>query len=216
MAQSKTKASSEQAIRAMLERRGCPVPYHGVRTRFLGSIACLDFDLKPMTVIASLWGGELPEFAGIDDANELLGALMMGLWNELASHQNPRVPFRAVLVPLEPTSANLGNFGMVRAQEAEEFVEALFNGAIETDLPKRAHEAVTYLGEIRAIMLGVADLIERTNGEPEDREEIMQTIKHLRVMTGIMETEIHAAVVSCVGARGQGAAGFTAPQATRH
>jgi len=105
---------------------------------------------------------------------------------------------------------------MVRAQEVEGFVEALFNGAIETDLPKRAHEAVTYLGEIRAIMLGVADLIERTNGEPEDREEIMQTIKHLRVMTGIMETEIHAAVVSCVGARGQGAAGFTAWQATRH
>jgi len=79
MAQSKTKASSQRAIRALLERRGCPFPYHLVRTRFLGSIACLDLDLKPMTVIASLWGGELPEFAGIDDANELLGAMMTDL-----------------------------------------------------------------------------------------------------------------------------------------
>ena len=63
---------------------------------------------------------------------------------------------------------------------------------------------------------GATSLIERTKGEPDDREEIMQTIKHLRVMTGIMETEIHAAVVSCVSARRQGVAGFTAPQATRH
>jgi hypothetical protein len=216
MAQSKTRASSERAIRALLDRHACPVPYHVVRTRFLGSIACLDPDLKPMTVVASLWGGELPEFDSIDDVNELLGALIMGLWNELASHQNPRAPFRATWLPLEPTSANLGNFGMIRAQEVEGFVEALFNGENETSLPERAHKAVTNLGEIRAIMLGVADLIGRTKDEPEDREQIRQTIKNLRDLTGIMEIEIHAAVISCVSARGQGGAGFTKPQATHH
>jgi hypothetical protein len=182
----------------------------------LGSIACPNPDIKPMTVIASLWGDALPEFESIDDANALLGALVMGLWNELSRHQDPKVPFRVIHVPLEPTAANLGNFGMVRAQEAEGFVEGLFNGEEDADLPERAHEAVTHLGEIRAMMFGVADLIERTSGEPEDREQIKRTIKHLRDMTEIMEAEIHAAVLSCARARTQRLPGLISPWPTRH
>ncbi|MCJ2182665.1 hypothetical protein MTR62_08180 [Novosphingobium sp. 1949] len=90
---------------------------------------------------------------------------------------------------------------MVRAQEVEGFVESLFNGEEEAGLPERAHEAVTHLGEIRAMMAGVADLIERTRDEPEDRGQIKETIKHLRVMTEIIEAEIHAAVLACTRAR---------------
>jgi hypothetical protein len=215
MAKTTTKPPNEKAIRALLAKHACPVGYHEVRTRLLGAIANPEPDVKPMTVIASLWGGELPEFDSLDDANELLGALAMGLWNELSAHQDPKVPFRAIQVPLEPTAANLGNFGLVRGQEAEGFVEGLFNGEEEAGLPKRAHEAVTHLGDIRAMMLGVADLIERTAGEPDDREQIKATIKHLRVMTEIMEAEINAAVLSCAQARMQGLPGLTAPWPTR-
>ena len=216
MAKPKTKPPSELTIRALLIKHACPIGYHEVRTRLLGSIACPNLDMKPMTVIASLWGGTLPEFDSIDDANALLGALAMGLWNEMSSHQDPELPFRAVHVPLEPTAANLGNFGMVRAQEAEGFVEGLFNGEKEAGLPELAHEAVKHLGEIRAMMFGVADLIERTAGEPEDREQIKRTIKHLRDMTEIMETEIHTAVLSCTRARTQVLPGLTSPWPTRH
>ena len=105
---------------------------------------------------------------------------------------------------------------MVRAQEVEGFVEGLFNGEEEAGLPERAHEAVTHLGEIRAMMAGVADLIERTRDEPEDRRQIKETIKHLRVMTEIMETEIHAAVLACTRARAQNLPGITTPLGTRH
>ena len=38
-------------------------------------------------------GGELPEFDTIDAANELIGALVMGLWNRLTRHQDRGVPF---------------------------------------------------------------------------------------------------------------------------
>ncbi|GGC43349.1 hypothetical protein GCM10011371_33500 [Novosphingobium marinum] len=210
------KPLNEKAIRALLDKHACPIGYHQLRTRLLGAIASPDPDVQPMTVIASLWGGELPEFDSLDDANELLGALVMALWNELAVHQDPKVPFRAMSVPLEPTAANLRNYGMVRGQEAEGFVEGLFNGADEAGLPERAHEAVTHLGDIRAMMLGVADLIERTAGESEDRAQIKETIKHLRTMTEIMEAEIHAAILSCVRARQQGLPGLTAPWPTRH
>lgn len=210
------KSANEKNIRALLAKHACPVGYHEVRTRLLGAIASPAPDVKPMTVIASLWGGELPEFDSLDDANELLGALVMGLWNELSVHQDPKVPFKAIPVPMEPTAANLGNFGMVRGQEAEGFVEGLFNGTDEAGLPERAHEAVTHLGDIRTMMLGVAELIDRTADEPEDREQIKRTIKHLRVMTEIMETEIHAAILSCARARMQALPGITTPWPTRH
>ena len=216
MAKMATKLPSDKMIRVLLAKHACPVGYHEVRTRLLGVIARPDPDVKPMTAIADLWGGELPEFDSMEDANELLGALVMGLWNELSAHQDPKIPFRAMPVPMEPTAANLANFGMIRGQEAGGFVEGLFDGADEARLPERAHEAVTHLGEIRAMMLGVADLIERTAGEPEDRAQIKETIKHLRTMTEIMEAEIHAAVLSCVRARQQGLPGLTAPWPARH
>lgn len=209
------KPINEKAISALLAKHACPTGYPEVRTRLLGAIASPDPDVKPMTVIASLWGGELPKFDSLDDANELLGALVMGLWNELSAHQDPKVPFRAVQVPMEPTAANLGNFGRVRGQEAQGFVEGLFNGAQELSLPERAHEAVKHLGDIRAMMLGVADLIERTAGETEDRTQIKETLEHLRGMTEIIETEIHAAILSCIRAR-KGLPGPTALRSTRH
>lgn len=52
-------------------------------------------------------------------------------------------------------------------------------------------------------MAGVADLIERTRDEPDDRAWIKETIKHLRSMSEIMDTEIHAAVLSCTRAHAQ-------------
>ena len=209
------KPPNDKAIQALLARHACPVGYHEVRTRLLGAIASPDPDVRPMTVIASLWGGELPKFDSLDDANELLGGLVMGLWNELSVHQDPKVPFRVVHVPTEPTAANLGNFGRVRGQEAKGFVEGLFNGAEEVSLPERAHEAVKHLGDIRAMMLGVADLIERTAGEPEDRKQIKATMEHLGTMTEIIETEIQAAILSCIRAR-KGLPGLTAPWPTKH
>ena len=216
MPRSKARVPSERAIRAMLDRYACPVAYHAVRTRILGSIACPDSGVKPMAVIEALWGGELPPFDSIDDLNELLGVLVMGLWNQLTVHQNPQVPFRAVQVPLEPTMANLGNLGMVRAQEIEGFVEALFNGEDEAGLPERAHEAVTHLGEIRAMMAGIPDLAQRTANQPYDREQIKRTITNLCATTEIMEAEIHAAVLACKQARAQTLPGLTAPWPTQH
>jgi hypothetical protein len=213
----KTKAhpAGEKAIRAMLARYQCPVPYHQVRTRFLGAIA-RPGEVKPLEMVKSLWGGAFPPVDSLDDLNEMLAVLVMGLWNELTTHDNPRIRFRASHVPLEPTSANLGNFGTVRAQEVEGFMEGLFNGADESDLPKRAHDAATYLGEIRSMMLAVTDLIERTADEPEDRAAIKETIKHLRTMTEIMETEMQAAVVAGARSRAAGAPPVMNPRTTRH
>src|SRR3954454_17499925 len=84
----------DDEVRALLVRYWCPVPFHEVRTRFLGNIASPGMEVSPIKVVEGLWGGKLPEFETIDAANELVGALVMGLWNRLSRHQDRNAPFR--------------------------------------------------------------------------------------------------------------------------
>jgi hypothetical protein len=59
------------------------VPYHEVRTRFLGNIASPELSASPLQVVKYLWGGTLPEFESIEDLNRVINALINGLWNAL-------------------------------------------------------------------------------------------------------------------------------------
>ena len=99
--------ASDGQVRALLERYGCPVPFHEVRTRFLGNIASPVMSASPIKVVEYLWGGELPPFNTIDEANELIGALVMGLWNRLTRHQDRALPFRLTRIETAPTRAGL-------------------------------------------------------------------------------------------------------------
>ena len=198
----KFRAPSEQAIRALLDRYACPVPYHEVRTRFLGNIATPVMGISPMEVVKDLWGGELPPFDSMDDVNELIGVLINGLWNNLTKHQKRSVPFRLTRPTVEPTASDLGHYALIRQQEIEGFVEGLFNGEDHIDLPERAHEALGHLGELRAMMAGICDLVAR-DVEAESKATLETTFKHVRELTLIMEVEIHEAVLSCARARRQ-------------
>jgi hypothetical protein len=63
----------DKQVISLLEKYACPVAYHEVRTRFLGNIATPLMSVSPLQIVKALWGGELPEFDGIDDVNELMG-----------------------------------------------------------------------------------------------------------------------------------------------
>jgi hypothetical protein len=71
-----------------------PVPFRVVRTRFLGAIATPITEPAPMEMASTLWGGKLPAFDTLDAVNELIGALVMGLWNRLCRHRERSAPFR--------------------------------------------------------------------------------------------------------------------------
>ncbi len=88
--------ATDEEIRVLLEHYRCPVPFHEVRARFLGNIATPAVGVSPIKMVERLWSGELPEFNSIDAANELIGALIMGLWNRLTRHQERSAPFRLV------------------------------------------------------------------------------------------------------------------------
>ena len=46
----------DQSVRALLARYACPIPFHAVRTRFLGNIATPKLDASPVQTIKNLWG----------------------------------------------------------------------------------------------------------------------------------------------------------------
>src|ERR1700730_413812 len=105
---------NEKTVKALLEKHGCLVPFHKVRTRFLGSIATPELSASPLQIIKELWDGELPVFDRIGELNELLDALVQGVWNDLTRYQKRSQPFRLIRVLMEPTAANLGQYGLIR------------------------------------------------------------------------------------------------------
>lgn len=202
-------------VRALLCRHACPVPFHAVRTRFLGNIATPLLSASPLLVVEGLWGGKMPEFDSVAEAETLIGMLLQGLWSDLARHQKRSQPFRLTRLPIEATAPSLRYFGQVRMEELDGFVDDLFAGEDEIDLPERAHVAVGLLGEMHAIMAGIVDLVDR-DLVSDDRVQLEIKSRGLRDLTRIMEGEIHEAVLSCTRARRQMIEGIPTMNPTVH
>ena len=150
--------ATDEQVRALLEKYQCPIPFHEVRTRFLGNIASPNVSASPIKVVQGLWGGELPPFDAIDEAKELIGALVMGLWNRLTRHQDRSSPFRLLRMEAAATRASLAALAQMRRQELEGFIEGLFGHEEMIDLPKRAHRGLDDLGQMRALFEAVVVL----------------------------------------------------------
>ena len=193
-------AVTDEEVRALLERYRCPVPFHAVRTRFLGGIAAPDLEAAPIKTVLALWGGELPVFESLDAANELISALVMGLWNQLTRHQERAVPFQLTSVDPVPTREGLGQYALRRQEELEGFAEGLFGSHEALDLPERANEALTTLGELRAMLVGLREVAEDP-AKPAAPADIAISLGHLGELTRIAERELHEAVLSCTRAR---------------
>ena len=191
--------ASDEKVRALLARYECPAPFHEVRTRFLGNIASPTMS-APIEVVKGLWGGELPTFDTMDDANELLGALVMGLWNRLSRHQDRGNPFRLTLLAPEPTRESLFATAVLRKEEIDGFAEGLFASENDVDLPERADEGMRKLAELRTMFAAVADVTSDPT-KPASPEDLKATLEHVREMTRIAEREINAVVQSCKRAR---------------
>lgn len=202
-AKSKLDVLSDQVIRALLERHKCPLPFHAVRALFMGNIATPDMSASPMQTISDIWGGELPEFESKAEAELLLKGLMQGLWNDLSGHQKRTSPFKLVRFKTEePSWEALARFSLARREELDNFIEGLFAGHDEIDLPEKAHNATNILGELRAMIAGVHQL-SITNPTPTDVVELAGMIKQVQELSIIAEKEINVAIQSCKRARAQ-------------
>jgi len=207
--------ASDDDARALLKRYNCPVPFHEVRTRFLGSIATPAAAVQPMEMVKSLWGGELPPFDSLDALNELFGVLVMGLWNRLCKHQERSAPFRLTRIDAPATREGLAALALMRRQELDGFITGLFGENESVDLPERAHDGLGVLGKMRSFFAGVVDVAADGN-KPATSQDIGGMLGHMRDITRIAEHEIHAAVLSCTRARRQFLASVPATKPTRH
>ncbi|MDZ7644051.1 MAG: RQC-minor-1 family DNA-binding protein [Woeseiaceae bacterium] len=181
--QSKKNRPANAELRRLLKRHDCPTALHAVRTTFLGSIASPKIETRPMQVVADLWGGELPEFETMEEANELLDVLVKGLWNDLARHQSRQHPFR--LTPLKPPQdpATIRTFAQTRVEELEGFVNGLFGDEEAMDLPETAHIAVRNLGEVRSFFAAFVQFADDHKSPEEiegDRRQDAAALRHRR------------------------------------
>jgi hypothetical protein len=193
---------NDDAVRALLERHKCPVPFHQVRTRFLGNVASPVMEVSPIKVVQGLWGGELPEFDSLDAANELIGALVMGLWNRLSWHQDRNSPFRLTRIQTTATRQGLAGLAQLRVEELDGFIEGLFGPKEALDFPERAHRGLSALSEMRALFAAVQDAVS-AESKPATEADMEATLRHIREMTKNAEHEMHAIVLSCARARRQ-------------
>ena len=205
----------ERAVRQILDRHACPVPYHEVRTRFLGSIATPVIGASPVAVVQNLWGGELPEFESLEAANELIGILVNGLWNGLTRHQKRTEPFRVIRLVVPATREGIAQLALTRRQEVDGFVEGLFAGQDEIDLPDKANEALNVLGEIRAMLDGV-HVLATDETKPAPSAEIEKTLKYVQQLSRSIEQDMHAVLLDCARARREALREMGPPGVTRH
>ena len=172
------------------------MPFHEVRARFLGNIATPAVGVSPIKMVERQWSGELPEFNSIDAANELIGALIMGLWNRLTQHQERGVPFRVMRRDVMATRECLATLAMIRCQELDGFVEGLFGDEETIGLPERAHRGLETLSEMRALMAAVVQMA-RDETKAATDQDLQTSLRNVREMTKIAEHEIHGIVLSC-------------------
>lgn len=199
----KKLAVDDGAMRALLRRYSCPLPYHRVRARFMGNIATPDMNASPMQEIRRVWNDELPVFDDAKEAEAFFAALLQGLWNGLSGHQKRNDPFKLVRVkPASVSYAYLGRLAAVRREELDGFIDGLFAGQDELDFPESAHKAIGILGELRALFAATEDLANNPPG-PADIASLEETAKHLRELGRIAEVEINTVIQSCRKARQQ-------------
>jgi hypothetical protein len=207
--------ASDERVRALLERYKCPVPFHEVRTRFLGNIASPVMSASPIKVVQDLWGGELPPFDTIEEANELIGALVMGLWNRMTRHQDRASPFRLLRIDTAPTREGLATLALMRRQELDGFIEGLFGRSDVIDLPERARRSLNELAEMRAAFVAVFEVVSDETKSASERD-METTLRHMREMTKSAEHEVHAIVMACARARKQMLARMPTKRPTVH
>jgi hypothetical protein len=181
-------------VKALLERHRCPVPFHAVRTRFLGALADPEPDVAPLQIVKSLWGGELPEFHSVDEANELLQTLVMGLWNEFTRYQYRRVRFRLTPIPLPEDKHSLMEHARVRHEEIEGFIAGLFGGKSKLALDPGSAEALDRLTEIGSLYGGMRGFAASPTN-PTDRVEFRAMHSDLTALRAAAEREMQAIVI---------------------
>jgi len=189
-------SDAEKLVCGLLARYNCPLQFHEVRACFMGAIACPAMGINPTRVIGGMWGGHLPEFMTLADADNFFDVLINQCWNSLTAHQDRRNIFELTKWTTKRTKKDLAAFSNTRTEELAIFIEAIEGPDDELKLPQRAIRAVRVLEEVYALISGVQALA-LDKRISKNTDEIDEIFKELDQLTLIAEKEINAAIIAC-------------------
>ena len=186
---------------AMLERYDCPMPFHAVRTHFLGAM-CAPGPVQPMKTLARIWNGTLPAFPSIEAVNELLGVLISGFWNALVVHQDEAHPCRLMTFPARATREGLAGVAETRAEEIHGFLSGVFGDEESLEVPGSMGESLDALMEVEGIFAGMQTLMEDPE-QPATVSDLKGLKTQVAELTAIAERAMHAVVLDARALREQ-------------
>ena len=184
----------ESEVHALLQQYGCPVAYHQVRAQFLGAIASPE-TASPFTEVQRLWGGQLPPFASIDVANEFIGVLVMGLWNQLTGHSEPGSPMSLTKVERTASDTGLRLLARTRKEEIAAFLTGFYGGRASVQVPEDIEHALDVLAELGGMFEGILNM-PREPDTKKSRAAIASILGQLDQLSEIAEIEMHRVAVS--------------------
>ena len=189
-------SDAEKEVSRLLERYNCPLHFHEVRACFVGAIACPAMGINPTRVIGGIWGGHLPKFMTLREAENFFDVLINQCWNLLTTHQDRKNPFELTRWDRKRTKKDLASFSNMRSEELGIFIEAIEGPDTELKLPRRAITAVRILEEIYGLISGVKALA-LDKKISKDTIEIGEIFVELDQLSMIAEKEINAAIIAC-------------------
>lgn len=110
----------------LLKKYQSKLQLHQVRAQFMGAIVSPVDRVNPAQEIQTIWSGQAPDFAGIEDANELIQVLVMGLWNHTAAHFGSDKDFELIEHTSDLTEKALKANAKLRFEEVQSFLVGLF------------------------------------------------------------------------------------------
>lgn len=100
----------------------------------------------------------------------------------------------------------------MRREEIDSFVDGLFHGQEDIDLPDKASASLDTLAQFRAMLAG-AHALAVVESKPASDAEFAKTLKQIQELTPTIEREINTVVMACILARRQAMqrSGFSGP-----
>ena len=176
-------------VRRLLKKYNCKLQIHQVRAQFMGAIASPVEQVNPALEIKTLWGGQLPNFANVAAANELMQVLAMGLWNHLTALAESAEPFDLSESTPEFTEKALKAAAKIRYEELQSFLLGFFQGQDSLRLSPEICDCLDVLEDLIGMFNGIALLPNQPLAASE--LNIRGLIDQIAELTKIAQREIN-------------------------
>lgn len=192
----------DDAIRRLLLRYKCPMPFHAARMRLWGAIASPQENISPIPVFASLWDGNPPPLTDLAEANAFLQD-MRGFWNSLAALQDGSPPLKLTTIGAIENREALHAAAKMRVEELwDGFLEGFTGGNDAIDVPPGVSSRVHRIEEAIRLLVGERNTFAAPPG-PEDDAMAAEFIRMFPVIDNAVEGDLNAIAVAVKEWRGE-------------